>query len=109
MILFHGWGNAVLFSFIGVLAWHATLMDQETARIPFSLIQGKGKIGADVFANLAVLDHAPKHKPTGLVDDMQTYRSARFNPDRIDEDIIRFYEHTDEYELHFVPQLEQRV
>ncbi|MFJ9499161.1 YndJ family protein [Brevibacillus centrosporus] len=103
MIFFHGWGNAILFSFIGVLAWHATLMDQETARIPFSLIQGKGKIGADVFANLAVLDHAPKHKPTGLVDDMQTYRSARFNPDRIDEDIIRFYEHTDEYELHLSP------
>ncbi|MFP3390327.1 YndJ family protein [Brevibacillus sp. SIMBA_040] len=103
MILFHGWGNAVFFSFIGLLAWHATLMDKATAGIPFSRIHGKGKIGANVFANLAVLDQTPNKKPTGLIDDMQAYHSKIFNPKSLDDDIIRFYEHTDEYELQLTP------
>ena len=103
MILFHGWGNAVLFSFIGVLAWHATLMDQATAGIPFSRIQGKGKIGASVFADLDVLDPTPQKKPTGLIDDMQAYHSKPCNPNLLDPDIIEFYEHTNDYELHLTP------
>lgn len=103
MILFHGWGNAVLFSFLGVLAWHATLMDQATAGIPFSRIQGRGKIGANVFTHLDVLDRNPKKKPTGLIDDLQDYHSQPFHPERLDPDIIDFYEHTNHYELRLAP------
>ncbi|MFP3693235.1 hypothetical protein, partial [Burkholderia sp. SIMBA_048] len=62
-----------------------------------------GKIGANVFANLAVLDQTPNKKPTGLIDDMQAYHSKIFNPKSLDDDIIRFYEHTDEYELQLTP------
>ncbi|MGN7469531.1 YndJ family protein [Brevibacillus sp. SAFN-007a] len=103
MIAFHGWGNAVLFCFFGVLAWHATLMDKETVRIPFSRLQGRGKIGSDVFARLSVLDLTPPKVPTGLIDDMREYRSDHFDPARLDPDIIDFYEHTDDYELYLTP------
>jgi len=104
MILFHGWGNAVLFCFLGVLAWHATLMDQATAGIPFSRIQGRGTIGANIFAELGVLDPAAEKKPTGLVDNMQAYRGGQFDPVLLDPDIIAFYEHTDEHELQVTPR-----
>ncbi|WP_274366193.1 YndJ family protein [Paenibacillus thermotolerans] len=107
MIWFHGWGNAVLFSFTGMLAWHATLMDEAAGGIPFSRIQGKGRIGADVFTNLAVLDPAPKRRPTGLIDDMTVYRSEHFHPERLDQDIIDFYERTDDYELRLTPYWSQ--
>lgn len=103
MITFHGWGNAVLFCFFGVLAWHATLMDKETARIPFSHIQGSGKIGSDIFAKLAVLDPTPQKVPTGLVDDMREYQRDSFDPARLDQDIIDFYEQTGDYELYLTP------
>lgn len=103
MILFHGWGNAVLFSFIGILAWHATLMDQAAARIPFSFIQVQGKIGANIFTDLDLIDHISGKQPTGLIDDAQVYRSKHFNPEFIHKDIIDFYEHTDDYELLLKP------
>ncbi len=103
MILFHGWGNAVLFSFIGILAWHATLMDRAVARIPLSCIQGKGKIGANIFADLGVADHNSRKQPTGLIDDVKNYRSEHFNPELFQPDIIDFYEHTDDYELFIKP------
>ena len=103
MILFHGWGNAVVFSFIGVLAWHATMMDKASGQIPFSRIQGKGKIGSNVFINLAVLDRKSKQQPTGLIDNMQDYKSKSFNPELLDQDIIDFYEHTKDYELLLTP------
>lgn len=103
MIFFHGWGNALLFSFVGILAWHATLMDQATASIPFSRIQGKGKIGSNIFSHLAVLEQSPERIPTGLIDDMKAYRSHTFHPDRLDQDIIDFYERTDDYELLLTP------
>ncbi len=100
MILFHGWGNAVLFSFIGILAWHATLMDHASSRIPLCLIQGKGKIGANIFADLGVVvDHTSGEQPTGLIDDVKNYRSEHFNPKLFYPDLIDFYEHTDDYEL----------
>lgn len=103
MILFHGWGNAVLFSFLGLLAWHATLMDQEAARIPLSRIQGKGKIGANIFANLGMIDHNPRKLATGLIDDVKVYKNEHFNPKLFHEDIIDFYEHTGDYELLIKP------
>ncbi|MDH4619195.1 YndJ family protein [Brevibacillus sp. AY1] len=103
MIVFHGWGNAVLFCFIGVLAWHATLMDQATAGIPFSRIQGTGRIGADVFTKLEVLDREPEEKPTGLIDDMQDYQNQSLDLERFDQDIIDFYEKTDDFELYVTP------
>lgn len=103
MITFHGWGNAVLFSFIGVLAWHATLMDRATAGIPFSRIQGSGKIGADIFAKLDVLDRQPQKTPTGLIDDMREYESPTLNLACFDRDLIDFYEQTDDFELYVTP------
>lgn len=104
MILFHGWGNAFLFSFIGILAWHATLMDHASSRIPLSLIQGKGKIGGNIFTDLGVVvDHTSREQPTGLVDDVKDYHSEHFNPELFHPDIIDFYEHTDDYELLLKP------
>lgn len=103
MVLFHGWGNAVIFSFLGLLAWHATLMDEASADIPFSRIEGKGKIGAHIFSDLAVMDQHFGKRPSGLVDEMKAYDRPHFDSRRIDLDIVSFYERTGDYELRLVP------
>lgn len=103
MVLFHGWGNAVGFTFLGILAWHTTIMDQETARIPFSRIQGKGKIGSDIFNRLDAIEHVSSQRPTGLVDKFSDYKSKHLNPSKLHPDIIDFYENTEDYELLLAP------
>ncbi|WP_163971109.1 YndJ family protein [Oceanobacillus halotolerans] len=103
MVLWHGWGNAIIFAFLGILAWHTTIMDEETERIPFSKIQGKGKIGHAIFDRLQVVHHSCETPPTGLIDNMQDYKSETFDPCILDEEVIDFYEHTENYELLLTP------
>ncbi|WP_226038521.1 YndJ family protein [Aquibacillus saliphilus] len=103
MILFHGYGNAVIFSFLGVLAWHSSLMDQQTAGIPFSRIQGTGKIGSTFFQKRNVLNQTANGHPTGLIDHLQDYKNNEFRPDQFHPDIIDFYENTQDYDLLLIP------
>ncbi|WP_163536412.1 YndJ family protein [Gracilibacillus sp. YIM 98692] len=103
MVLFHGWGNAILFSFLGVLAWHATIMDRETKSIPFSQIQAKGKIGSNIFSQTNVIDSFTQKPPKGLVDNLDDYKSKHLDPKQLHREIIDFYEHTEDYELLLSP------
>ncbi len=103
MVTFHGWGNAVLLSFVGLLAWHSTLMDQGAAAIPFSRIRGNGKIGAAIFDRLGVVDRESGKQPSGLSDSLAEFSSAHCHPELLHPDIALFYEHTDDYELLVTP------
>ena len=104
MILLHGWGNAVLLSFVGVLAWHATIMGGAAAAIPFSRLQGFGRIGANIFHRLHAVDESGARRPSGLSDDFREYGGGGFQPDRLHPDIVDFYEHTANYHILVEPR-----
>ncbi|MRH44545.1 hypothetical protein GH741_18020 [Aquibacillus halophilus] len=103
MILFHGWGNAIFFSLLGLLAWHTSMMDQGLVKIPYSKVKGKGKIGSDFIKINKIEDDKPSEYPTGLVDHMDDYQTEEFNPSKLHPDITDFYENTSNYELLLTP------
>jgi hypothetical protein len=65
--------------------------------IPFVRVRSRGRVGADVFERLGL---APSQvAPSGLVDDLAWFRTAAFDPDRVDPQVRAFYEGAGRYHL----------
>ncbi len=100
MAMFHGVANALGFSLCGLIAWSFI---RPTARslppgLPFSRLSGRGYIGPEFFQRHNAISNS-KSKPRGLVDDLEAYRRADFDPGKIHQDVRAFYEQTDRYGL----------
>ncbi|MBA3805744.1 MAG: YndJ family protein [Acidobacteria bacterium] len=100
MAMFHGVANALGFSLCGLIAW---CFIRPAARslppgLPFSRLSSRGYVGPEFFQRHNAISNS-KSKPRGLVDDLDLYRRADFDPDKIHQDVRSFYEQTDEYGL----------
>ena len=70
----------------------------KVARIPFSALSGRGRIGPDFFHCINAVQDVG-HPPHGLVDDLSEFRSAYFVPEEIHPAIHSFYEQTEKFGL----------
>lgn len=70
--------------------------------IPWSQIWGHRFIGPDFFQRRQLLDE--NRAPQGLMDDIQVYARGDFDPGLLPDNTVRFYEHTQDYELCVTPQ-----
>lgn len=100
MAMFHGVANALGFSLCGLIAWSFI---RPAARmlppgLPFSRLSSRGFVGPDYFEQHNAISSS-KAKPRGLVDDLDTYRRADFDPEAIHKDVRAFYEQTAQYGL----------
>lgn len=99
MVTIHGWINAFVFCFCGLLAVFLLQIKTEVRKpgIPFSKLTWNGLPGPDFFENHGLTD--PDIKVTGLTDSMAEYNQTGFNADSLDSGIRNFYEQTDSYDL----------
>jgi hypothetical protein len=100
MAMFHGVANALGFSLCGLIAWCFVRPEARTLPpgLPFSRLASRGYVGPNYFQQHNAISNS-KPKPRGLVDDLDTYRRADFDPDSIHTDVRAFYEQTDQYGL----------
>lgn len=100
MAMYHGVANALGFSLCGLIAWSLIRPAAQSSvpGVPFSKLSGKGFVGPDYFQQLDAISSS-KAQPHGLVDDLEVYRRADFDPDLIHADVRAFYERTDRYGL----------
>lgn len=101
MITIHGITNAFFFTLGSAIGW-LTIKPKANYQngIPFSKLQGKGRIGADFFERNQMV--APIEKK-GLVDSMADFQTGTFEPDALPDSIRDFYEETSKYELLVYP------
>ncbi|HEX8921557.1 MAG TPA: YndJ family transporter, partial [Pyrinomonadaceae bacterium] len=100
MAMFHGVANALGFSLCGLIAWCFIKPEARTLLpgLPFSVLSSRGYVGPNYFEQHKAISNS-KVKPRGLVDDLNTYRRADFDPATIHTDVRDFYEQTDRYGL----------
>jgi hypothetical protein len=100
MAMFHGVTNALGFSLCGLIAWSFIRPAARTLPpgLPFSRLSSRGYVGPDFFERHNAISDS-KRKPRGLVDDLEAYRRADFEPDTIHPCVRSFYEQTEEYGL----------
>lgn len=110
MVQWHGWLNALGFTFCGLLAWHIhTPASNFTLRgIPFSHLPWRWQIGADFLQRINAIEHNAPSPPTGIVDRLQDYAREDFQPDAITPNIIAFYENTAAHDLLVYPEWQPR-
>lgn len=105
MAALHGALNAVGFALPALIAFlrlgPVSLLPPPG--IPFSRLASQGFVGPEFFHRLGAVPDAPERVPTGLVDDMNSFRRPGFDPGALAPAIRHFYEHTDEYVLWVVP------
>lgn len=106
MIQNHGALNALGFALLGLLAFRRINPNPQVLPpgIPFSRLVSKGFVGPDFFQRSGAIPDAPTHLPTGLVDDLTSFRRQDFEPQDLDPGILHFYQHTADYKLYVVPQ-----
>jgi hypothetical protein len=100
MAMFHGVANALGFSLCGLIAW-CFIRPEARSRppgLPFSKLSGGRFVGPNYFQQLNAVSES-KPQPHGLVDDLNVYRRADFDPETIHADVRDFYERTDRYGL----------
>gem|GEM_PF-232759 len=104
MVTFHGWVNALGFSFLGIVGWLIAAPQARTAApgIPFSRLRGRGTIGPQFFERIDAIDSA-KAKPTGIVDNLSDYARDDFDPEQTCPQVRAFYEHTAQHRLEVTP------
>ncbi|MBC7814149.1 MAG: YndJ family protein [Burkholderiales bacterium] len=104
MVTFHGWVNALGFSFLGIVGWLIAAPQARTAApgIPFSRLRGRGTIGPQFFERIGAIDTA-KVKPMGIVDNLSDYARDDFNPEQTCPQVRAFYEHTAQHRLEVTP------
>ena len=100
MAMFHGVANALGFSLCGLIAWSFI---RPAARslppgLPFSRLSSRGYVGPNFFQRHNAVSNS-RSKPRGLVDDLEEYRRADFDPGVIHKDVRAFYEQTALYGL----------
>lgn len=100
MAMFHGVANALGFSLSGLIAWSFIRPAARTLPpgLPFSRLSSRGYVGPDFFQQHNAVSYSGA-KPRGLVDDLDAYRRADFDPEHVHHDVRAFYERTDEYGL----------
>jgi hypothetical protein len=100
MAMFHGVANALGFSLCGLIAWCFVRPEARSAQpgLPFSKLSGSRFVGPNYFQQIDAISSS-KTQPHGLVDDLNLYRRADFDPDLIHADVRSFYEQTDKYGL----------
>ncbi|MCA9888538.1 MAG: YndJ family protein [Anaerolineae bacterium] len=106
MIQWHGWLNAVAFTFCGLLAWNliGPISHIQPSGIPFSHIPWKWHMGPDFFQRINGIDNSNALPPTGIVDNLMDYARQNFDPGLIAPEITSFYEHTADHELLVYPE-----
>jgi YndJ-like protein len=100
MAMFHGVSNALGFSLCGLIAW---CFIRPSARapapgLPFSRLASRTYTGPKFFEQLKAVSSS-KAAPRGLVDDLEMYARADFDPGAIDREVRAFYEQTAQYDL----------
>lgn len=100
MAMFHGVANALGFSLCGLIAWCFIRPEARSIApgLPFSKLPGSRFVGPNYFQRIKAIS-VSKAQPHGLVDDLDVYRRADFDPGLIHADVRDFYERTDRYGL----------
>jgi YndJ-like protein len=100
MAMFHGVANALGFSLCGLIAWCFIRPEARCVPpgLPFSRLSSRGYVGPNYFEQHNAVSNS-KMNPRGLVDDLDTYARADFDPRTIHADVRDFYEQTDQYGL----------
>ncbi|HEV2912484.1 MAG TPA: YndJ family protein [Pyrinomonadaceae bacterium] len=100
MAMLHGVANALGFSLCGLIAWSFVRPRARTLPpgVPFSRLSGLRYTGPKYFERIRAVSTS-RAVPRGLVDDLEKYRRADFDPDSIDREVRAFYEQTGRYRL----------
>jgi hypothetical protein len=106
MVRWHGWLNALGFTFLGLLAWTIVMpLHHSTAPgIPFSRLPWRWHTGPDFLHRIGAVDAGASVKPTGIVEKLSDYDREGFSTGAIAEPIIRFYEDTASHDLLVYPE-----
>ncbi len=106
MVEWHGWLNAVGFTFLGLLGWNLAPPISHTAPpgIPFSRLSTHWQVGPNFFSHNSIIDTKKSVLPTGIVDHLSDYQRPDFNPQDIAPIVTAFYENTAAHELLVYPQ-----
>ena len=106
MVQNHGALNAIGFALLGLLAFRRINPKPLVSPpgIPFSRLVSKGFVGPDFYQRIGAMPVQPAHLPTGLMDDLDSFRRADFEPSRLAPAIRDFYQQTADYKLYVVPQ-----
>jgi hypothetical protein len=104
MIQWHGWLNAIGFTFCGLLAWNIATPAPNSILpgIPFSRLPWRWYIGPDFFQRIGAIDSEASSAVTGIVD--RLHEREDFNPQSVLPSIIAFYEDTAAHELMVYPE-----
>ncbi|MEO0595192.1 MAG: YndJ family protein [Chloroflexota bacterium] len=105
MVQWHGWLNAVGFTFLALLAWNIAIPDSKVSPsgIPFSRLPWRYRIGASYFESVGAIDTTRTPAPTGILADLADYQQVSFNVDDVHPDVRAFYEHTASHTLLVYP------
>jgi hypothetical protein len=104
MALVHGLTNALGFALPALLAWSALqpLSQWPAPGIPFSRLHSAGRVGPTFYARSGAIP-AGAAPPAGIVDDLQAYARADFDPAALHPAVRAFYEHTADFDLRVFP------
>lgn len=110
MVQWHGWLNAIGFTFLGLLAWN--LLNPEPninlPGIPFSKLPWRWQIGRQFFQRINAVEVDAPYNPTGIVDRLLEYGRYDFQPRDVTPSVIAFYENTAAHELLVYPEWQPR-
>jgi len=103
MIRLHGVPNAVGFVLLSIVAFRLSPPRSRAAPAgtPFSRLSSAGVVGPSFFDRTGAIDGA--RTAHGLIEDFDAYRSAHFDPSKLDATVRHFYERTDAWMLEVVP------
>lgn len=101
----HGALNALGFALLGLLAfWRLRPQPRITPPgMPFSQLASQGFVGPDFFSRIKAIPKQVSAVPTGLLDNLESFRRPGLEPLQIDPRIRHFYEHTADYALYVTP------
>ncbi|MAS36715.1 MAG: hypothetical protein CL610_22110 [Anaerolineaceae bacterium] len=105
MVQWHGWLNAIGFTFCGLLAWNIANPETKSTLpgIPFSQLPWRWHIGPDFFQRIGAIEPESSAAVTGIIDRLQDYERDDFDPKNILPAITEFYENTAAHELMVYP------
>lgn len=106
MVQWHGWLNALGFTFLGLLAWNMVAPTAKIAPpgIPFSQLPWRWFIGPGFFQRVKAINDSASPHPTGIVDHLEDYRRTDFEPLDVIPSIRAFYEDTQAHKLLVYPE-----
>ena len=106
MLPWHAWWNALGFALCGVVALRIAGPGRGEALrpgIPFSQLAARGRVGGDWFRRNHLVHTGDAIATTGLVDRMAVFDGSDFPSSKLPDEIVRFYEHTNQYSLEVKP------